>query len=118
MHDDGGVTREIESLAHAVVRHHRRFALTDVTIDGGGVGGATVDAWQDETGAACWSARILMPLAHGQSSGNLVGVTRDGRIVRGRVSLGAQASGPRSRSVLAEWHGVGPLVEGSTDPGR
>ena len=93
-----------------VVRNHRRFALSEVTFDGDSVGGATIDTWQNATGAACWSARVLMPLADGQTAGALTGRTRDGRFVRGRVSLGGSGAGPRTRgAVLVEWHGVSSL---------
>ena len=93
-----------------VIRNHRRFALSEVTFDGETVGGATIDAWQNAAGAACWSARVLMPLADDQRSGTLTGRTRDGRIVSGNVSLGGSGAGPRTRgAVLVEWHGVSPL---------
>jgi hypothetical protein len=93
-----------------LVRNHRRFALSDVTFDGQSVGGATIDVWQNAAGADCWSARVLMTLDEGHSAGALSGRTRDGRIVRGRVSLGGSGAGPRTRgAVLVEWHGVSPL---------
>jgi hypothetical protein len=116
MQESGGGAQEAEAAASpAAVRHHRRFPLTDVTLDGKSVGAATVDVWQDAAGASFWSARILMTPVDGMSSGALVGWTRDGRGLQGRVSLGAQAAGARSRGqVLVEWHGVGPLLESET----
>jgi hypothetical protein len=93
------------------VRHHRRFALADVTFEGEPVGGATIDAWQNAAGTECWSARVLMSLQESRSEGALAGRTRDGRMLRGQVSLGGSGAGLRSgNAVLVEWHGVGPLV--------
>lgn len=101
------------------IRNHRRFALSEVTFDGASVGGATIDAWQNAAGAACWSARVLMILSEGQTAGALSGRTRDGRVVRGLVSLGGSGAGPRTRgAVLVEWHGVSPLrvVDAAVEP--
>jgi len=97
-----------------VVRNHRRFALSDVTFDGEPVGGATIDEWQDATGADCWLARVLMAPRSQQTAGSLAGRTVDGRIVSGRVSLIGEGPAPRPRGpVLMEWHGVSALVAGA-----
>jgi hypothetical protein len=97
-----------------VVRNHRRFALSDVTFDGEPVGGATIDEWQDATGAECWLARVLMTPRSQQTAGALAGRTVDGRIVSGRVSLIGEGPAPRPRGpVLMEWHGVSALVAGA-----
>lgn len=95
-----------------VVRNHRRFALSEVTFDGGPVGGATIDAWQNATGAECWSARVVMAPADVQTAGSLAGRTRDGRALRGRVALVSPAPSNRPRgSVLIVWRGVSPLLD-------
>ena len=94
------------------IRNHRRFALSDVTFEGEPVGGATIDAWQNASGASCWSARVLMPPRDMPATGSLQGSTRDGRRLRGRVVLSGPGPGPRPRAaVLVEWHGVGPLLD-------
>jgi hypothetical protein len=94
-----------------VVRRHRRFALDDVTLGGEPVGGATVDAWEDDEGNERWAARLLMPAARAAADGPLAGTTRDGR-VRGDVQVGDNRPGPRSgRVLLVELHGQGPLLD-------
>lgn len=94
-----------------VVRNHRRFALSDVTFDGEPVGGATIDAWQDATGADCWLARVLMAPRDQRTGGALAGRTQDGRIVSGRVALIGEGPAPRPRGpVLMEWQGVSALL--------
>lgn len=98
--------------APRVIRNHRRFALSDVTFEGEPVGGATIDAWQNATGADCWSARVLMAPSNVRAAGALAGRTRDGRIVRGRVTLVGPEPSPRPRGVtLIEWHGVSALLD-------
>ena len=94
-----------------VIRNHRRFALSEVTFEGEPVGGATVDAWQNATGAECWSARVLMVPRDVRSAGALTGRMRDGTILRGRVALVGPEPDPRPRgAVLIEWHGVSALL--------
>jgi hypothetical protein len=94
-----------------VIRNHRRFALSEVTFDGQPVGGATVDAWQNSTGADCWSARLMMAPSLVRAAGSLAGRTRDGRILRGRVELVGPEPSLRPRGVtLIEWHGVTALL--------
>jgi hypothetical protein len=108
------VTDLLDSAADAarprVIRNHLRFALSDVTLDGDPVGGATIDAWQNGAGADCWSARVLMVATNVRTVGALAGRTRDGRLLRGRVARGAAGPAPRPRgAALIEWHGVGVL---------
>jgi hypothetical protein len=97
--------------APRVIRNHRRFALSEVTFEGGSVGGATIDAWQNGTGADCWSARVLMAPADVRAAGALTGKTREGRILRGRVALVGPEPDPKPRgAILIEWHGVSALL--------
>ncbi len=101
--------------APPVVRNHRRFALTDVTLAGEAVGGATVDSWIADAGVACWSARLLMPPVAAATQAELAGTMRSGQRVRGLVQVAEVRAGPRNgRSVLVELLGVTPLRE---DPG-
>jgi hypothetical protein len=93
-----------------IIRNHRRFALSEVTLDGDPVGGATIDAWQNAAGADFWSARVLMVPTDERAVGALAGRTRDGRVLRGRVERGATGPAPKPRgAALIEWHGVGVL---------
>ena len=95
-----------------MVRRHRRFALDDVTLGGEAVGGATIDAWEDDDGTERWAARLLMKVAQPAADGALAGTTRDGRRVHGDVQVGDNRPGPRSgRVVLVELHGQGPLLD-------
>ena len=105
MTDSGGSTEARR------IRHHRRFAMTHVTFEDQPVGGATVDVWQDADGKPCWSARVVMPTADVASAGTLAGRMREGRVIRGRVSLVGQGPTIRPRGpVLMEWRGDGPLL--------
>jgi hypothetical protein len=93
-----------------VVRNHRRFALSEVTLGDQPVGGATVDVWQDATGAHRWSARIVMTSRDVPPGGALAGRTREGQFVHGHVSLVGSGPALRGRgAVLIEWRGVGAL---------
>ena len=84
--------------------------MTEVTFEGQPVGGATVDMWQDATGEVCWSARIVMPALETATGGELTGRTRDGRVMRGRVSLVGPGPALQGRGhTLMEWRGVGAL---------
>jgi len=100
------------------VRNHRRFALTGVTFADQPVGGATVDVWEDGTGATQWCARVLMPKSDVPPEGILAGKTRDGRVLRGPVSLlgPGQALHPRGPQLM-EWRGVGALEADVPDGG-
>src|SRR3954452_22320112 len=94
-----------------VIHNHQRFALSHVTFEGGAVGGASLDAWQNACGADCWVARVLMPSTAVRTAGSLAGRTRDGRVLRGRVSLAGPEPEARPRgAILIEWHGVSALL--------
>ena len=98
------------------VRNHRRFALTEVTLDKAPVGGATVDVWQDAAGATRWLARVLMPLGDAIARAELAGRGGDGRRWRGSVSLVGPGPSVRNRGpVLMEWLGVGALRPDDAD---
>jgi len=100
-----------------MVRQHRRFELLDVTLAGVPVGRCTMDQWEDDHGRIQWSARVLMTRAHGSTSGQLIGRTREGRFLTGPAQFVADQDGPRgARSVLAELHGTGPLEETEAPP--
>ena len=93
-----------------MTRQHRRFSLDEVTLQGAPVGGATIDAWEDGDGTERWTARLLVPTMDHVTDGELVGRMRDGRVIKGDVHLGDTAPGPRrTRVVLVELHGDGPL---------
>jgi hypothetical protein len=95
-----------------VTRRHIRFELISVTLGGAPIGSATIDSWEDDNGRQQWSARVLMKLGHGTPDGQLVGTTRDGRILSGHVRVAEDQQGPRgARTVLVELHGQGPLEE-------
>jgi hypothetical protein len=99
-----------------VIRNHRRFALTDVTLDAAPVGGATVDVWHDAAGVSRWLARVLMPLIDTASGAELAGRAGDGRRWRGRVALVGAGPSVRNRGpVLMEWRGVGPIRPDDAD---
>jgi hypothetical protein len=106
-----GSTPEVHDDAETrVIRNHTRFALSEVTFDGQPVGGATIDSWQNGTGAHCWSARVLMAARDLPVAGALAGRTRDGRVLRGSVRLVGPGPAPGSRGTsLVEWGGVTAL---------
>ena len=100
-----------------MVRQHLRFELLDVVLGDIPIGRCTIDQWQDDRGGTQWSARVLMDRAHGSTSGQLVGRTREGGFLSGPATFAADQDGPRgARIVLVELHGTGPLVR-VTDPG-
>ncbi|HET7727037.1 MAG TPA: hypothetical protein VFK54_06900 [Candidatus Limnocylindrales bacterium] len=95
-----------------MVRRHRRFALRDVTLEGRAVGGATIDAWEDDAGNERWAARAMVPAAPGPSDGVLAGTTRDGHRLSGQVRVGANQVGAKgARVVLVDLYGNGPLID-------
>lgn len=99
-----------------MVSQHRRFELLDVELAGLPIGRCTIDQWQDDHGGTQWAARVLMDRAHGSTSGQLVGRTREGWFLTGPATFAADQEGPRgSHIVLVELHGTGPLVR-TTDP--
>ncbi len=76
------------------------------------IGNATIDAWEDDQGASCWSARVLMKTGHASADGWLIGSTRKGHALRGWVHVGADLAGPSGgRTVLVELHGLGLLED-------
>lgn len=99
-----------------VVSQHRRFELVDVMFDDIPIGRCTIDQWQDDSGGTQWAARVLMDRAHGSTSGQLVGKTREGGFLSGPATFATDQEGPRGRHmVLVELHGTGPLAR-TTDP--
>ncbi|HLX34169.1 MAG TPA: hypothetical protein VKR30_02885 [Candidatus Limnocylindrales bacterium] len=102
------VTRQSDP--RPAISAHRRFALREVTLGGYAVGGATVDVWQDASGADRWSARALVPLSLPIRRGSLAGTAQGGQRFCGTVQVGDTSAGPRrGREVLAELLGDGPL---------
>ena len=94
-----------------MVSQHRRFELLDVELAGLPIGRCTIDQWQDDHGGTQWAARVLMDRAHGSTSGQLVGRTREGDFLTGPATFAADQEGPRgAHIVLVELHGTGPLV--------
>ena len=99
-----------------MVSQHQRFELLDVTFGDLPIGRCTIDQWQDDRGEIQWAARVLMERAHGSTSGQLLGRTREGDFLTGPATFGTDQEGPRgARTVLVELHGTGPLVR-TTDP--
>jgi hypothetical protein len=93
-----------------VVSQHRRFELLDVVFEDLPIGRCTIDQWVDDRGQPQWAARVLMPRAHGTTTGRLFGRTRDGGYLAGPATFATHQDGPRGgRTVLAELHGTGPL---------
>ncbi len=99
-----------------MVSQHRRFELLDVVLGDIPIGRCTIDQWQDDRGETQWSARVLMERAHGSTSGQLIGRTREGGFLTGPATVAGHQDGPRgAHVVLVELHGTGPLVR-TTDP--
>ena len=99
-----------------MVSQHRRFELLDVQFGGIAIGRCTVDQWRDDRGEIQWAARVLMPRAHGSTSGQLLGRTREGNFLTGPATFATDHAGPGgAQTVLVELHGTGPLVE-TTEP--
>lgn len=95
-----------------MVRRHRRFALKDVTLSDQPVGGATIDAWEDDDGTERWAARALIRVSQVTEDGVLAGTMRDGRRVSGPVHVAENRAGPRgARVVLVDMYGSGPLLD-------
>jgi len=94
-----------------VTRRHTRFALRDVTFAGVALPGATVDAWEDDSGRAQWSARLVTRIRIAAEEGELAGHTADGRLVTGPVVVADRdASSGRPAEALIEFHGSGELI--------
>jgi hypothetical protein len=99
-----------------MVSQHRRFELLDVVLAGIPIGRCTIDQWTDDRGGIQWAARVLMDRAHGSTSGQLIGRTREGGFLTGPATVATSQDGPRgAHIVLVELHGTGPLVP-TTDP--
>jgi hypothetical protein len=93
-----------------VARRHRRFALTDVTFAGGSLPGATMDCWEDDSGHAQWSARVVTRTGPILDEGELAGKTADGRLLSGHVLVADRQIGAGGRrETLVEFHGSGDL---------
>ena len=80
-------------------------------LDGQSVSNATIDAWEDDASVQQWSARIMMKAAHGSTAGTLTGSTREGKRMKGRVTIGVGSVGPKSGTVIVDLHGDGPFEE-------
>ena len=90
-----------------MVSQHRRFELLDVIFDDVPIGRCTIDQWTDDRGEIQWAARVLMERAHGSTSGQLLGKTREGGFLTGPATFAAHQDGPRgARTVLVELHGT------------
>lgn len=93
-----------------VAKRHRRFALLDVTFAGASMPSATVDCWEDATGHAQWSARVVTRTGPILDEGELAGHTADGRSIRGHALVaGRQVGAGGRRETLVEFHGSGDL---------
>ncbi len=93
-----------------MARRHRRFALLDVTFEGASLPSATIDCWEDSTGHAQWSARVVTRTGPILDEGELAGRTADGRTITGHVLVaGRQVGAGGRRETLIEFHGSGDL---------
>ena len=93
-----------------VAKRHQRFALLDVTFAGASLPSATVDCWEDATGHAQWSARVVTRTGPLLDEGELVGRTADGRAISGHALVaGRQVGAGGRRETLVEFHGSGDL---------
>ena len=91
---------------------HRRFLLRNVTFAGRHTDGATIDAWLGEDGTQQWAARVVLPTDHAETTGVLIGTTREGRRVTGQARVAGAHAGPRGRRTsLVDLYGSGPLRE-------
>jgi hypothetical protein len=93
-----------------VAKRHLRFALTDVTFAGVSLPGATMDRWEDESGRAQWSARVVTRTGPLIDEGELAGRTADGRVLSGQALVADRQIGAGGRrETLVEFHGTGDL---------
>lgn len=93
-----------------VARRHQRFALLDVTFAGASLPSATVDCWEDATGHAQWSARVVTRSGPVLDEGELAGRTADGRTISGHALVaGRQVGAGGRRETMVEFHGSGDL---------
>lgn len=94
-----------------MTHHHRRFALSHVTLAGRALPGATVDCWEDDAGQDRWLVRIVTRAIELDERGELRGQTKDGRWVTGDVVVAdRQAPAGVRRDILVELHGSGTLT--------
>lgn len=100
-----------------MTNRHQRFPLHDVTFAGAPIAGATMDLWQDDHQQARWTARVVVRTAPTADEGELTGLTREGRLLRGQVVIADRQMGPGGRrETLIEFHGVGDLRGLHDDP--
>jgi hypothetical protein len=93
-----------------VAKRHFRFALTDVTFAGVSLPGATMDRWEDESGRAQWSARVVTRTGPVLDEGELAGKMADGRVLSGHALVADRQIGAGGRrETLVEFHGTGDL---------
>jgi hypothetical protein len=93
-----------------VAKRHLRFALSEVTFAGVSLPGATMDCWEDDTGHAQWSARVVTRTGPILDEGELAGKTADGRLLSGHVLVADRQVGAGGRrETLVEFHGSGDL---------
>lgn len=94
-----------------MAKRHRRFALLDVTFAGASMPSATIDCWEDDTGHAQWSARVVTRTGPALDEGELAGHTADGRTITGHALVaGRQVGAGGRRETLVEFHGSGDLL--------
>ena len=94
-----------------MAKRHRRFALLDVTFAGASMPSATIDCWEDDTGHAQWSARVVTRTGPVIDEGELAGHTADGRTITGHALVaGRQVGAGGRRETLVEFHGSGDLL--------
>ena len=93
-----------------MTKRHQRFALLDVTFAGTSLPSATMDCWEDATGHAQWSARVVTRTGPVLDEGELVGRTKDGRAIRGHALVaGREVGAGGRRETMVEFHGSGDL---------
>lgn len=101
-----------------MAKRHQRFALLGVTFEGTTMPSATVDCWEDATGHAQWSARVVTRTGPDLDEGELAGHTADGRTISGHALVaGRQVGAGGRRETLVEFHGSGDLhgLDGAPD---
>ena len=97
-------------MVDGVTSRHQRFALLDVTFGGASLPSATMDCWQDASGRAQWSARVVTRTGPILDEGELTGRMADGRAISGHALVaGRQVGAGGRRETLVEFHGSGDL---------
>ena len=93
-----------------MAKRHQRFALLDVTFAGVSLPAVTMDCWEDATGHAQWSARVVTRIGPVLDEGELAGHMADGRAISGHALVaGRQVGAGGRRETLVEFHGSGDL---------